>query len=75
LFGYWGSIATVAVGSYKSHGGLEPDIRGECGNKYDVDGFLQSDSIAKTIPKFRGKRWAYKIKVPETWKEISGIHS
>ncbi len=62
LFGYCGSIATGAVGSHKSHVGLEPDIRGECGTKYDVDGFLQSDSIARTIPKFRGKGWAYKNK-------------
>ncbi len=62
LFGYCGSVATGSVGSHKPHAGMRPDIRGECGTKYDVDGFLQSDVVAKEIPKFRGKRWAYKHK-------------
>ena len=55
--GYSGSVAIGKVGNpEKPHKGMEPDIRGECGTRYDIDGFLISD-IAKKIRPFKGKRW------------------
>lgn len=58
LFGYLGSVATGTVGNIeKLHYGLEPDIRGECGTFYDIDGLILSER-AKTIRKRFGKRWA-----------------
>ncbi len=36
---------------------MEPDIRGECGVFYDIDGFIISNK-AKSIRKRFGKRWA-----------------
>lgn len=62
MFGYCGSIATGTVGEHKPHAGMEPDIKGECGTKFDVDGFVISNQVARKIRKFRGKRWAYKHK-------------
>jgi len=57
-FGYLGSVATGTVGNKtKPHYGMEPDIRGECGTRYDIDGFIVSER-AKTAPKTKGKRWA-----------------
>lgn len=57
-FGYLGSVATGRVGNdSKPHYGLEPDIRGECGTRYDIDGFFITER-AKTIRKRYGKRWA-----------------
>lgn len=58
LFGYLGSIATGKVGNEtKLHVGMEPDIRGECGVGYDIDGLILSER-AKTVRKRFGKRWA-----------------
>ncbi|MCX4030314.1 hypothetical protein H0A36_24925 [Endozoicomonas sp. SM1973] len=55
--GYSGSVATGKVGNPKKiHKGMEPDIRGECGKRYDIDGFLISE-IAKDIRPYKGKRW------------------
>src|SRR5262245_41315189 len=49
--GYCGSVATGKVGNKnKPHFGQEPDIRGECGTKYDVDGFVIS-SFAESVRK------------------------
>ena len=57
-FGYLGSVATGKVGNpKKTHKGMEPDIRGECGTFYDIDGFIISDR-AKVVRKRYGKRWA-----------------
>ena len=58
--GYCGSIASGTVGNEeKPHYGLEPDIRGECGTKYDIDAFILSDKLFKQIkPDMFGKRWA-----------------
>jgi len=57
-FGYLGSIATGKVGNPKKlHKGMEPDIRGECGTFYDIDGFIISQR-SKYIRKRAGKRWA-----------------
>ncbi len=57
-FGYLGSVATGKVGNpKKSHYGMEPDIRGECEQFYDIDGFIISEA-ARRIPKRFGKRWA-----------------
>jgi len=58
LAGYCGSVATGKVGNKdKSHYGLEPDIRGECGRNYDVDGFMISSFANKMPDKGKGKRW------------------
>jgi len=58
LFGYLGSVATGKVGNpKKAHKGMEPDIRGECGTFYDIDGFIISQR-SKSIPRRGGKRWA-----------------
>lgn len=62
MFGYCGSIATGKVGDHKPHKGMEPDIKGECGTKYDIDGFVICTEYALKIRKFNGKRWAYKNK-------------
>lgn len=62
-FGYTGSVASGEVGNPdKSHYGLMPDIRGECGTKYDVDGFVISNKYCKKMRKRRGKRFAYSNK-------------
>lgn len=58
VFAYLGSVATGVVGNEeKLHCGMEPDIRGECGTSYDIDGLIFSER-ARTIPKTKGKRWA-----------------
>ncbi len=54
--GYIGAVSpAVTVGNPDSdHYGFEPDIRGECGNKFDVDGFLYFWKIVEDrIPKFQ----------------------
>lgn len=57
MYGYRGSIATGVVGDHKPHKGLPPDIKGECGTKYDVDGFIITQFASK-VKAFKGKRWA-----------------
>lgn len=60
MAGYCGSVATGFVGNPdKPHYDRQPDIRGECGTKYDVDGFVIT-SFAGAIRKFKGKRWGSK---------------
>lgn len=62
LLGYSGSVAIGKVSNPKKlHFGLEPDIRGECGTHYDIDGFLVSE-LASKIKKKKGKRWANLVK-------------
>lgn len=58
--GYRGSVARGTVGNpNKVHFEYEPDIRGECGIGYDVDGFTLMDSVYRRIKPDRfGKRWA-----------------
>jgi hypothetical protein len=57
--GYRGSVAAGVVGNKnKPHYGYEPDIRGECGTKYDIDGFLISKQLFDTLPKDdKGRCW------------------
>ncbi|QRK10882.1 hypothetical protein JQX13_12895 [Archangium violaceum] len=59
LLGYRGSVAAGVVGNRnKPHYGYEPDIRGECGTKYDIDGFLISKKLFDTLPKDdKGRCW------------------
>jgi len=57
-YGYLGSVATGKVGNpEKPHMGMPPDIRGECGTFYDIDGCILSKR-ANIIRKRYGKRWA-----------------
>ena len=72
--GYAGSIATGKVSNPKKlHVGMEPDIRGECGTSYEVDGFLIT-AFASKVRKLRGKRWAsYNPKMRDFEKMIQ-IH-
>jgi len=60
MAGYCGSVARGFVGNPdKPHYDKLPDIRGECGVKYDVDGYVIS-SFATKVRKFKGKRWGSK---------------
>jgi hypothetical protein len=57
LAGYCGSVARGTVGNPdKVHYEQEPDIRGECGVKYDIDGFILS-KFARKIRAIKGKHW------------------
>src|SRR5262249_26491737 len=58
-FGYGGSVARGTVGNpRKEHYGYEPDVRGECGAKYDVDGFIISSKVFREMrPGPFGRRW------------------
>jgi hypothetical protein len=60
MLGYRGSVARGTVGNPdKLHYLLEPDIRGECGIGYDVDGFALMGKLYHRIrPDKFGKRWA-----------------
>ena len=60
MYGYAGSIAFGVVSNEdKLHHDYPPDIKGECGTKYDIDAFMITD-FASQVRKFNGKRWAYK---------------
>jgi hypothetical protein len=58
-FGYGGSVARGTVGNpRKDHYGFEPDVRGECGVKYDVDGFIINSRLYRdTKPNKWKRRW------------------
>ncbi len=61
--GYRGSVARGTVGNpSKPHYNYPPDIRGECGIGFDVDGFILSPDVYKRIKKDKfGKRWAKRL--------------
>lgn len=63
--GYRGSVATGKVGNTsKPHFGMEPDIRGECGTKYDIDALVISNKWGRVVrPDARGARWGDRNRV------------
>src|SRR4051812_13045291 len=58
--GYRGSVARGTVGNpNKPHFEMQPDIRGECGVKFDIDAFIFAGKVFREIkPDKAGKRWA-----------------
>lgn len=61
-YGYCGSVAKGVVGEHKPHAGMQPDIKGECGTRYDIDGFIIS-IFSKNVRSFKGKRWANRNRI------------